>query len=63
MIESMFHLQLPILEKILRPVIVYLCLIVFLRIFGKRELGWNPQFAELDAIVASAWEWHQRRYA
>ena len=29
----------------------------------KRELGWKPQFAELDAIVASAWEWHQRRYA
>jgi UDP-glucose 4-epimerase len=29
----------------------------------KRELGWRPQFAELDAIVASAWEWHQRRYA
>jgi UDP-glucose 4-epimerase len=29
----------------------------------KRELGWKPQFAELDAIVASAWEWHQKRYA
>ena len=29
----------------------------------KRELGWMPQFAELDTIVASAWEWHQRRYA
>jgi len=29
----------------------------------KEELGWTPQFAELDAIVASAWEWHQGRYS
>jgi UDP-glucose 4-epimerase len=29
----------------------------------KQELGWRPKFAELDTIVASAWEWHQRRYA
>jgi UDP-glucose 4-epimerase len=29
----------------------------------KAELGWRPKFAELDAIVASAWEWHQKRYA
>jgi len=29
----------------------------------KRELGWKPKFAELDAIVASAWDWHQKRYA
>ncbi len=29
----------------------------------KQELGWRPQFADLDAIVASAWEWHQKRYA
>ena len=28
----------------------------------KTELGWKPKFAELDAIVASAWEWHQQRY-
>jgi UDP-glucose 4-epimerase len=25
----------------------------------KRELGWTPRFAELDAIIASAWIWHQ----
>jgi len=48
LIESMFHLQLPILEKILRPVIVYLCLIVFLRIFGKRELA---QLNPFDLVV------------
>jgi UDP-glucose 4-epimerase len=29
----------------------------------KRELGWKPNFAELDRIIASAWEWHQKRYA
>ena len=29
----------------------------------KTELGWKPKFAELDQIVASAWEWHQKRYA
>jgi UDP-glucose 4-epimerase len=26
----------------------------------KRELGWTPQFAELDTIIASAWNWHQK---
>ncbi|HVM21257.1 MAG TPA: UDP-glucose 4-epimerase GalE [Egibacteraceae bacterium] len=25
-------------------------------------LGWKPQHPELDDIVASAWEWHQRRW-
>src|ERR1700743_1247062 len=39
LIESMFHVPLPVLEKILRPVIVYLFLIGFLRLFGKRELA------------------------
>ena len=29
----------------------------------KSELGWKPQFAELDQIIASAWKWHQQRYA
>jgi UDP-glucose 4-epimerase len=29
----------------------------------KRELGWKPRFADLDTIIASAWEWHQKRYA
>jgi len=26
----------------------------------KRELGWRPQFQALDAIVDSAWKWHQK---
>lgn len=25
----------------------------------KRELGWKPQFEDIHAIVASAWEWHK----
>ncbi|WP_353063041.1 UDP-glucose 4-epimerase GalE [Tunturibacter psychrotolerans] len=29
----------------------------------KAELGWTPKYAELDQIVASAWDWHQKRYA
>jgi UDP-glucose 4-epimerase len=29
----------------------------------KHELGWKPRYADLDAIIASAWEWHQQRYA
>jgi UDP-glucose 4-epimerase len=29
----------------------------------KAELGWKPKFSELDRIVASAWKWHQTRYA
>jgi len=29
----------------------------------KRELGWSPKFPDLDSIVATAWEWHQKRYA
>jgi len=26
----------------------------------KRELGWEPQFQSLDAIIESAWKWHQK---
>jgi UDP-glucose 4-epimerase len=26
----------------------------------KRELGWQPRFQSLDAIIESAWKWHQR---
>jgi uncharacterized membrane protein YcaP (DUF421 family) len=46
--HDMFHLPLPILEKILRPVVVYLCLIAFLRLFGKRELA---QLNPFDLVV------------
>ena len=26
----------------------------------KRELGWKPQFQDLDAIIGSAWQWHKK---
>jgi UDP-glucose 4-epimerase len=26
----------------------------------KRELGWKPRFQSLEAIIESAWKWHQR---
>jgi UDP-glucose 4-epimerase len=29
----------------------------------KAELGWQPKYVELDQIIASAWEWHQKRYS
>jgi UDP-glucose 4-epimerase len=29
----------------------------------KNELGWKPEFEQLDEIIASAWEWHQMHYA
>jgi uncharacterized membrane protein YcaP (DUF421 family) len=44
----MFHMQLPFLEKIVRPVIVYVFLVVFLRLFGKRELA---QLNPFDLVV------------
>jgi len=28
-----------------------------------KELGWKPRYTELDAIVRTAWEWHQKRHA
>ena len=46
--DDMLHLKLPVLEKILRPVIVYFALIVLLRIFGKRELA---QLNPFDLVV------------
>jgi len=46
--DHMFQLPLPILEKLLRPVIVYLVLVVLLRVFGKRELA---QLNPFDLVV------------
>lgn len=28
----------------------------------QRELGWRPEFPELDDIVRSAWVWHQKHF-
>lgn len=47
-LDHMFQMQLPLAEKLLRPVIVYLALILLLRIFGKRELA---QLNPFDLVV------------
>lgn len=47
-LDSMFHLPVPVVEKLLRPVVVYLVLILLLRIFGKRELA---QLNPFDLVV------------
>jgi uncharacterized membrane protein YcaP (DUF421 family) len=46
--KDMFVITLPILEKILRPVIVYFFLVLMLRLSGKREL---VQLNPFDLVV------------
>jgi len=46
--KDMFVISLPILEKILRPVIVYFFLVIMLRLSGKREL---VQLNPFDLVV------------
>jgi uncharacterized membrane protein YcaP (DUF421 family) len=46
--NHMFVLGLPILEKILRPIVVYIFLIIGLRLSGKRELA---QLNPFDLVV------------
>jgi uncharacterized membrane protein YcaP (DUF421 family) len=46
--DHMFQIPVPIIEKVLRPVIVYLALVLLLRIFGKRELA---QLNPFDLVV------------
>jgi uncharacterized membrane protein YcaP (DUF421 family) len=46
--NDMFQLPLPIVEKLLRPIIVYLVLVLLLRLFGKRELA---QLNPFDLVV------------
>lgn len=29
---------------------------------AQRELGWRPQYPELDTMISHAWRWHQRRH-
>jgi len=47
-LHHMFQLALPVTEKLLRPIIVYVFLVVLLRIFGKRELA---QLNPFDLVV------------
>lgn len=45
---EMFYPELPVTEKILRPIIVYIFLVIALRVFGKRELA---QLNPFDLVV------------
>ena len=47
-VHDMFHLALPVAEKVLRPILVYAFLIFGLRIAGKRELA---QLNPFDLVV------------
>jgi uncharacterized membrane protein YcaP (DUF421 family) len=46
--KDMFVLSLPILEKVLRPIVVYAFLVISLRLSGKREL---VQLNPFDLVV------------
>ncbi|HXH93688.1 MAG TPA: YetF domain-containing protein, partial [Thermoanaerobaculia bacterium] len=44
----LFTLPIPLLEKIIRPIIIYAFLVILLRVFGKRELA---QLNPFDLVV------------
>jgi len=46
--QHMWHLGLPVWEKMLRPVVVYVFMVLILRVFGKRELA---QLNPFDLVV------------
>lgn len=48
LVHDMFFLGLPVAEKVLRPIIVYVFLILGLRLAGKRELA---QLNPFDLVV------------
>ena len=47
-LHDMFFLNLPLIEKIVRPIIVYAALVILIRVFGKRELA---QLNPFDLVV------------
>ena len=51
MVHDIFQLDVPVLEKLLRPVLIYAFLVIALRLAGKRELA---QLNSLDFIVLLA---------
>jgi uncharacterized membrane protein YcaP (DUF421 family) len=46
--QDMFQMGAPLAEKMLRPVVVYIFLVIVLRVFGKRELA---QLNPFDLVV------------
>ena len=47
-INDMFIVAIPVAEKIIRPILVYIFLVLLLRVFGKRELA---QLNPFDLVV------------
>jgi uncharacterized membrane protein YcaP (DUF421 family) len=47
-LKDMFIVTIPVAEKILRPILVYVFLVMLLRVFGKRELA---QLNPFDLVV------------
>src|SRR5215212_8235987 len=47
-LQEMFRLTVPLAEKMLRPIVIYVFLVIALRIFGKRELA---QLNPFDLVV------------
>src|SRR5947209_14697715 len=48
LLHDMFVMSVPVAEKIIRPILVYVFLILLLRVFGKRELA---QLNPFDLVV------------
>ncbi len=46
--DHLFQMPLPVAEKIIRPILVYVALVLLVRIFGKRELA---QLNPFDLVV------------
>ena len=56
-LESMFHMGIPAVEKVIRTVVVLLFILIGLRILGKRELGqWNPTDLIIILLLSNAVE-------
>lgn len=47
-LQDLTSLPIPVAEKIIRPILVYIVLVILLRIFGKRELA---QLNPFDLVV------------
>src|SRR3954447_8420323 len=48
LVQHMFVVPIPFLEKLIRPALVYIFLVLLLRVFGKRELA---QLNPFDFVV------------
>jgi uncharacterized membrane protein YcaP (DUF421 family) len=47
-LTDLFHIPIPVAEKVVRAILVYFSLVILLRVFGKRELA---QLSPFDLIV------------